>query len=219
MEDSVFLSAALTINVLYSLLDDTLIEYRKKKIFLYDYIPLSPCCLESFKSFWIPLLRRGMFFEVIICILLFSGVGNTYYTSYSRWFLFLPQIIMVLFYLIVELFVFISLCWHSAFKNGRPYFIGCVEFIFMFVILGSLDIILPSLFDVVSERTFTLVKNDAETGISYGDGKNSSDITSDILDDLPEINFVSEDIKIKPSSLICNYDYTNIFFTIKSNYP
>lgn len=156
-----FVSCALTINTLSSFL--SLDSFRKRNIISdRDLSGIGDKLICLFDKHWLPIIKRGTFFEIFVCILLiaFFHEAPCFYTDQSRFLLFLPQIVFLLFMLFTELVVFSILCAKSSFKNNRPYWIGTIEFIFIFFVFGLLDLFLPSLFDFISNMAFQNVKPD-----------------------------------------------------------
>lgn len=156
-----FVSCALTINTLSSFL--SLDSFKKRSIISErDLSGVGDKFISYFDRHWLPIIRRLAFLEIIVCILLiaFFHEAPWFYTNQSRFLLFLPQALLILFMLVTELIVFSILCIKSSFKNNRPYWIGTIEFIFIFFVFGLLDLFFPSFFEFISDMAFQNVKPD-----------------------------------------------------------
>lgn len=118
--------------------------------------------LNHFDTYWLPAIKRFTFFEIGLCIFLISYFHDkvpAFYNDWSKFLLYLPQILYLFFLLLIEFVVFFYLCIKSSYKNNRPYWIGTVEFVFIFIVFGILDLILPPVFDVVSRKAFQSIKD------------------------------------------------------------
>lgn len=194
MIDSGFVAAALAVNALYSLTTDAAERFRNRDIFLADYVAVGPW-FDKFLSIGAPILLRVMSFEIVFCVLLLAGIGHDYYNCITRWLLFLPQILLLLFCLLCELAVFLVLCWKGSFKNSRPYWISSIEFIFIMVVFGFIELILPSVFDIVSKRVFQEIRT--SVNLVPGDNSLNADITKVIR---PEKTKASSSSTPKPET-------------------
>ena len=156
----VFVSFALAINTLSSFL--SLESFKKRAIIASrDFSGMGEKSINWFNRNLLPVIKRCTIFEMILCVLCISLYKNppSFYTDWSRFLLYMPQIIYLMFIIFVELLVFSVLCWKSSFKNERPYWIGTIEFIFIFIIFGILDLFLPPIFDIISERAFKNIQS------------------------------------------------------------
>lgn len=159
-----FVAAALAVNTISSFLS---IDPFKKR-WLIENRDIGGKAIEIvkwFECFILPLLKRLALFEIVLCILLIAFGGKTppdFFTKSTCFILFLPQLIVLFFMCVVELWVFIVLDTRSSFRNNRPYWISLFEFVFILSFFGLLDILFPSLFDWLGKKAFENAKPEGE---------------------------------------------------------
>lgn len=152
-------SAALTINTLTSVW--SLESFKSRWIIgQRDLKGWGKNLVEAFERRWLHILKRIALFEVILCIILlcFCTTPPVFYNTTFKLLLFLPQAILLLFFICTEVVLFSVLCAKNSFKNGRPYWVATIEFIFIFVLFGIVDILFPSLFDYIGQKAFEKTK-------------------------------------------------------------
>jgi len=117
------ISIACTLNTLCSLFQDTLNSFKQRNLDALDYTGVVQKVLKLLEEYVFPILKRLMFFEIILSIYLLLWqtiwIDLVFFSKILLvCFLLLPQIIFITLVFLLELYILVVLCFKRSFNGS-----------------------------------------------------------------------------------------------------